>query len=186
MKIILYAAGGQGRSVYELIKNLNLQVVAYAEKSKVDWLQNITMIKDSDIYKYPKNVKIANGLGGVNPKNLIHRLNLITNISKKRDIISLVHKSAIVSNDCLIEEGVVIMPGSIIRSGAIIKKHSIINTGAIIEHDAIIGTGTHVAPGAVVLGSAKCGDCCMIASKSIITQKKILDANTFVKAGRII
>mgnify|MGYP001454190713 CR=1 FL=1 len=36
MKIILYAAGGQGRSVYELIKNLNLQVVAYAEKSKVE------------------------------------------------------------------------------------------------------------------------------------------------------
>ena len=185
MKIILYAAGGHGRSVYEIINNLNLEVVAYAEKSTAEWIKNIPLIKDSEITNFAKNVKIANGLGGIDPKNLISRLDKIKRFSKKTSIITLIDKTAIVSNDCIIEEGSVIMPGAIVRSGAIIKKHAIINTGAIIEHDTIIGSGTHVAPGAIVLGSAECGKCCMIAARAIITPGKILPNNSFIKAGKV-
>ena len=186
MKILLYAAGGHGRSVYEIIKNLNLNVVAYAELTKVSWLKNTTLIKDLDIETLPSNVKVANGLGGVNPKNLIKRLKIINKISKNREVIRLIDKTAFVSNECIIEEGCVIMPGAIIRAGALIKKHSIINSGAIIEHDVTIGPGSHIAPGATLLGSVECGNCCTIGTRSIITQKNRLASNTFIRAGKVI
>ena len=186
MDVILYSAGGHSRSVSELIYKLDLNIVAYAEKSESKWLKNIPFISDDEIKTFSNEIKVVIGLGGVNPKQLKTRINKIVNISKNKSIISLIDPSAIIAKDSIIEEGVVIMPGAIIRSGTIIKKYAIINSGAIIEHDCTIGVGTHVAPGSIVLGSAECGKCCMIAAGSIITpDKKLLDYS-FIKAGKII
>ena len=185
MDVLLYSAGGHGRSVSELINNLNLNIVAYAEKSKSKWLKNVPLISDNEIKKFSDKIGIAIGLGGTDPIQLKYRLNKIENISKNKRAISLIAKSAIIAKDSIIEEGTVIMPGAIIRSGVIIKKYSIINSGTIIEHDCIIGAGTHIAPGAIVLGSVKCGKCCMIAAGSIITPEKNIPDYSFVKAGKI-
>ena len=185
MDVILYSAGGHSRSVSEIIYKLDLNIIAYAERSKSKWLKNVPLISDDEIITFSNKVRIVIGLGGINPEQLKTRINKIINISKTKSIISLIDPSAIIAKDSTIEEGAIIMPGAIIRSGTIIKKYAILNSGAIIEHYCTIGAGTHVAPGAIVLGSTVCGKCCMIAAGSIITPGKNLLDYSFIKAGKV-
>ena len=124
MDVILYSAGGHAKSVSEIIYKLDLNIIAYAEKSKSKWLKNIPIISDNEIKKVSNKVQIVIGLGGSNPKELKKRINKIKNISKSVKIASLIDPSALVAKDAKIEEGVVIMPGVIIRSGTTIKKYS--------------------------------------------------------------
>ena len=68
MKVILFSARGHGRSVYEIIMDLNYEVVAYAEKSVSNWIKNTPLIKNNEISNFPKSTKIAIGLEGTNLK----------------------------------------------------------------------------------------------------------------------
>ncbi|OUX15688.1 MAG: hypothetical protein CBE11_03820 [Rickettsiales bacterium TMED251] len=184
--IILFAAGGHAISVYEILNELNFSVIAYIEKEKKKWLQNISFLSEDRMIEKYNNFQIAIGLGGTYPNQLKDRLKKILAIeSTNNKFATLIHPKSIVAKDALIEEGVVIMPGAIIRSKVKIEKYSIINTGSIIEHNALIKKGSHVAPGAVVLGAASCGECSMIGSKSVILQNKVLTDGSFVKAGEV-
>ena len=184
--IILYAAGGHSVAVLEVLKLLNYDVIAYVDKEKKNWLENINFLEESNLEKKYKNFSLAIGLGGTSPSQLKTRLKklvVLEKLGKKFPI--LMHPSSIVAKDANIDKGVVIMPGAIIRSKAKIEKYSIINSGSIIEHNTVIKTGCHVAPGAIVLGAASCGSCSMIGSNSVVLQNKILADGSFIKAGTV-
>jgi sugar O-acyltransferase (sialic acid O-acetyltransferase NeuD family) len=71
--------------------------------------------------------------------------------------VSVIHPSAIVSPDAVLEVGVFVGPRVIINPRAHIEAHAILNSGCIVEHDAHVGRNTHVAPGSVLAGGAKIG-----------------------------
>ena len=184
--IILYAAGGHSVAVLEILKLLNFDVIAYVDKEKKRWLENIKFLEESNLEKKYKNFSLAIGLGGTSPSQLKKRLKkliALEKLGKKFPI--LTHPKSIVAKDAIIDSGVVIMPGAIIRSKAKIEKYSIISSGSIIEHNTVIKKGCHIAPGAIVLGAASCGSCSMIGSNSVVLQNKILADGSFVKAGAV-
>ena len=168
------------------MKILNYDVIAYVDKEKKNWLENIKFLEESNLEKKYKNFSLAIGLGGTSPSQLKRRLEKLLALEKlKKKFPILMHPSSIVAKDASIDNGVVIMPGAIIRSKAKIEKYSIINSGSIIEHNTVIKKGCHVAPGAIILGSAYCGSCSMIGSNSVVLQNKILADGSFVKAGAV-
>jgi acetyltransferase EpsM len=72
--------------------------------------------------------------------------------------ITLIHPTAIISDDVEIGIGTVIMAGAIIQPGTRIGNHCIINTGACVDHDCIIGDYTHIAPGSALAGGVTIGE----------------------------
>jgi sugar O-acyltransferase (sialic acid O-acetyltransferase NeuD family) len=70
---------------------------------------------------------------------------------------TIVHPSAIVTDDLAMGLGVLAGPRVVINPRSSIGDHAILNSGCIIEHDARIGENTHVAPGSVIAGGATIG-----------------------------
>ena len=127
MDVILYSAGGHSRSVSEIIYKLDLNIIAYAERSKSKWLKNVPLISDDEIITFSNKVRIVIGLGGINPEQLKTRINKIINISKTKSIISLIDPSAIIAKDSTIEEGAIIMPGVTIGENTVIGAGSVVH-----------------------------------------------------------
>lgn len=70
---------------------------------------------------------------------------------------TVVHETATVSPDAVLEAGVVVLARAIVNPGARIGRHAIVNTGAIVEHDVDVGPFAHLGPGSVVGGAASIG-----------------------------
>lgn len=96
---------------------------------------------------------------------------------------SVIHPTAIISEDVEIGEGSIIMAGAIIQPGTKIGRHSIINTGACIDHDCIIGDYTHIAPNCGIAGGVTIGEGAFIGIGTSITQYLKVGEWTTVGAG---
>lgn len=99
---------------------------------------------------------------------------------------SLVHPSAIVSQDASIGKGAIIMPGTIINSGTRIGSNIILNTAASVDHECSIGDGVHIGPGARLAGMVTVGTATWIGIGSTIRESVHIGNNVLVGAGALV
>lgn len=99
---------------------------------------------------------------------------------------TVVHPSAILSNNTLVEEGSFINASATIQSGVTIAENTIINTKASIDHDCVIGSHVHCAPGAVLCGGVRVGNYSLIGAGAVVIQGISIGANTIIGAGSVI
>ena len=97
-------------------------------------------------------------------------------------LISLVHPSAVISNNAKIYAGSVIMAKVVIQVDTMIKEMCIINTGSNIDHDCFIGKCAHISPG-VITGGVDIGDFSWVGIGSSINENIKLGKNSFVASG---
>ncbi len=124
-------------------------------------------------------------LGSVGDTGIRRKLydNLINN---RFNIISIIDRSAIVSENASIEEGVFVGKGAIVNAGSVIKKCAIINTGAIVEHDCVIGDFSHVSSGAVLCGQVNIGSDVHVGAGSVVRQQIQIGDRCLIGAGSVI
>ncbi len=67
--------------------------------------------------------------------------------------VPVIHPSAVIAPDVVIESGCMICAGVVVNSGSRIREHSILNTGCTVDHDAEIGPFAHIAPGVNLAGN---------------------------------
>jgi len=103
-----------------------------------------------------------------------------------KNLVSLIHPSAVVSSHCKIGIGTVIMAGSIVNPFSQIGISSIINTGSIIEHDNLIEDFVHISPGVKTSGGVKIGIKTWIGAGSSIKQNLTIGQNVMVGMGSVV
>jgi sugar O-acyltransferase (sialic acid O-acetyltransferase NeuD family) len=165
MDLILYGFGGFGYSVAEIAIENGYQIIGVFDEIE------------------PSKMKIKNGkiiyLGKYDP-NLYINIPLVITIGNnkvrseisskiKHQFITIIHKSANISPNSIIETGCIIMPNVVIHANTIVKKHSIINTSAVIDHDCEIENFVHIRP------------MVYIGSNSNISSFSVLEPNTFIE-----
>lgn len=100
-------------------------------------------------------------------------------IKKKEEIITkiknlgfkfctVIHPTAVISNQAVLNEGVFIGPRVIIQPGTVINNHVIIYSGSIIEHDNKIDDYSFIAPGVVTSGNVSIGKGVFVGTGSCI------------------
>jgi sugar O-acyltransferase (sialic acid O-acetyltransferase NeuD family) len=99
---------------------------------------------------------------------------------------TLIHPSAIISEDASIGSGNVIFAGVVINPSSIIKDDCIINTHATIEHDCILHNGVHISPGATLGGGVCVGQFSWIGLGANVRQQIIIGEHVTVGAGALI
>jgi sugar O-acyltransferase (sialic acid O-acetyltransferase NeuD family) len=100
--------------------------------------------------------------------------------------ISVIHPSAIISEDVIIGEGTVVMAGVIIQPGSRIGNHCIINTGSCIDHDCIIEDYVHVAPNSSIAGGVYIGKGAFIGIGSCIIPQIVIGKWSIIGAGSVV
>lgn len=107
-------------------------------------------------------------------------------ISKKKEVINVIHPSASISQHVVMGIGNFIARNVSINPLVIVGDFCIINTGAIVEHECTIGNGVHIAPGAVLTGNVSIGDNTFIGANAVIKQGVKIGENVIIGAGAVI
>lgn len=100
--------------------------------------------------------------------------------------VSVVHRSAIVSNHCLIGDGTFLAGGSIVGPSAVLGLGVIVNHGAIIDHECTVGDFCHVAPGVTLAGNVKLGDRVLVGAGANLLPGIRVGDDVIIGAGAVV
>ncbi|MFK9089951.1 acetyltransferase [Bacillus salipaludis] len=185
MNIAVIGRGGHSKVVSDMIfSNGDHQIVGYLD----DKYEHIRLIGNTfcgpissskRLISHFKDIKFVNAIGDNKIRQgIVRKLNL-----PDEYYLTIIHKSAIISQSAKIGFGTVVMPNVVINANTNVGSHSIINTGSIIEHDSIIGNFSHVCPGATLTGAVQLGEGDFIGAGATIIPNIHIGEWTIVGAG---
>jgi sugar O-acyltransferase (sialic acid O-acetyltransferase NeuD family) len=178
--ILIYGAGGHGKSVLELIKTLgSYQVVGFLD----DGLPTGEMVMGLPVLGgrnqlpklYNQGLRLAvNAVGGIG--NLRVREEVFrTLLDAGFGCPAIVHPRSYLEPSVNLSRGVQIFPFAYLGSEVQVGFGSIINTNAIISHECRLGTLVNVSPGAILAGGVEVGERSLIGMGATV--------NLLVKIG---
>ncbi len=184
-KINLLGYSGHSYVVTDTIKANNDIINGYfgLEKDKnpfgIPYLGNEKMISEfsntEDLYYFP-----SVGDNQIR-KSMIHFIE-----ENKLEQTTIIHPTASISAQCIIEKSVFIGSNAIINILSHIGKGVIVNTGAIVEHECIIGNYCHIAPSTVLTGNVSVGENSFIGANSVVIPNIKIGSNVIVGAGSVV
>ena len=102
------------------------------------------------------------------------------------DPVTVIHPTAFVADDAVLEMGVQVLAGATVCTKVAIGRGSIINTSASVDHETVLEEGVHVAPGATLAGCVSVGAGSMIAIGAVVLPSVRIGCHTIVGAGSVV
>ncbi|OUT12991.1 acetyltransferase [Campylobacter concisus] len=170
-KIYIYGASGHG-----------LVVADIARSSGYD---EIVFLDDASEFKFSPELEKADiiiAIGQNKTREMISKRVKAAGF----EIVTLIHKSAVVSESAVIEKGVVIMPNAVVNAKACIKEGAIINSGAVIEHECVIGKFAHISPNVALAGNVRVGEFTHVGIGSSVIQGISIGSSCIIGAGSVV
>ncbi len=185
--MIIIGAKGHAKEIYDVCYELH-QTVDYffddVSTDNPDELFGITILKSWEevTLQLEKNKSIILGLGG--PKN---RFKLYEKSkTAEATIENCIAKSAIVSSQATLQDGLNIMNFAFVGSNVTLGKGALINARASVHHDCQVGDFVEIAPSAEILGNCTLHDFCYIGANATILPKITVGKNAVVAAGAVV
>lgn len=153
-ELLIVGAGGAGREAAWLARDLygNAVSLTFAVEPQflnVSVIDGIPVVSLNELSKDLTHYIVAVG----DPE---HRRRLVTMCQMMGlQAATLVHPSAIISNDIKIGEGSILAAGAIATINVQIGRHVQVNIGCTLSHDVSIGDFTTVSPGAHIPGNVR-------------------------------
>jgi sugar O-acyltransferase (sialic acid O-acetyltransferase NeuD family) len=187
MKRIVVGYSGHSYVVIESAISCNYIFNSYMELVIKDFnpfnLNYIGSENDSEIIEnLEKNSEFFVCLGNNNIRKQVTDIL----INKGLSLIKIFDKSAQISNNSEIHDGVYIGKNVIVNPFSKILQGSIINTSAIIEHECTVGSFSHIAPGSVLCGGVKIGNNSFVGANSVVKEGVVIGNNVIIGAGTTI
>ena len=167
MKLLIIGAGGYGRTVADVAKQLHLfEKIAFLDDGKsgsgvLGRCEEYAYFCDEDTAVYP-----AFG------NNALRMEWLELLMEEGIQVPTLIHPSAYVSPTAAVCAGTVVLPKAVVNTGVTVGMGCIINIGALIDHDSVIEEGVHLAPGAIVKAENRIAALSKIDSGMVIENRQ--------------
>lgn len=190
MKIAIIGAGGFGREVLALIKQINavqqkFEVVGFiddgiAKGSQIHDLKVIGSINEIDSFKL-EGIVIAIG-------NSIIRRRVFENIQSSLAFPNIIHPTVLFIDKerIALGHGNIICAGNILTTDIQIGNFCIVNIGSTIGHDAELADFSSIMPGVNISGGAKLREGVYVGTGAKLIKATTLGANAVIGAGAIV
>jgi len=117
----------------------------------------------------------------------VKRLEHINEASEKHmELISAIHPTAVVMDDVILHENVVLFPRTIVSYKAEVYPGVIVNTGAQIDHHNVIYHCAGIDPGVVTAGNVTVKKFAQIHTGAVIINKIRIGEGAIIGAGSVI
>jgi sugar O-acyltransferase (sialic acid O-acetyltransferase NeuD family) len=165
--ILIYGAGGHGKSLLELIQALEtFSVIGFIDDGvpKGEIVMGIPVLGDKGDLPdlYAQGIRMAvnavGGIGHLRIREVVFRSLLDAGFNSP----SVVHPTAFLEASSILSKGVQVFPFAYVGSAVEIGFGSIVNSGAIISHECILGELVNISPGAILAGGVFVGDGALI------------------------
>lgn len=188
--ILVIGGGGHAKVLINCLLLCKLNILGIVDSALNKIGQNILGVPiigtDEAIFRYkPSEILLVNAIGST--CSLTLRSNVFESFKSCGYYFApVIHPSAIIAADVVMDEGVQIMAGAIIQPGCRIGDNSIVNTRASVDHDCYIGDHVHVAPGVTLSGGTTIGDNCHVGTGAVIIQGISVGKCCLVAAGAVV
>lgn len=190
-KVVIVGAGGFGREVIEIFKDLNSiseewDVLGFIDDNKSLWskeINGIPVIGGLDwLIENRKNVGCVVAVGDPSSKKLI------VDKLEQNDVIfyNAIHPSVIKSELVAFGQDVIICAGVILTVNISIGDHVCINLNSTVGHDAIIENHCSIMPNATISGNDNIGECSYIGTGATIIHGIKIGNNSTIGAGAVV
>ncbi|MFP3852903.1 MAG: NeuD/PglB/VioB family sugar acetyltransferase [Anaerolineales bacterium] len=180
--IVVYGAGGHGKSVIELIQAIGTYEVVGLIDDGVppgEQVMGIEVLGSGDDLHSLRQKGIgqaANAVGGIG--DISNRFRVSQRLQTAGfHLPSLVHPTAFVEPSASYDEGVQVFPHAYLGSDARLGKAVIVNTSAVVSHDCDLGDYVNIAPGALIAGAVRIG------TRSLVGMGVTINLNVEVGQG---
>jgi len=174
MEIYIIGAGTLGRFIIDIVESTNQFRISgffddgYPEVKEICGYEIVGKINDMDIHR-AKNLII--GIGEPQYRKRIYE----EKSAQGYKFPTLIHKSAVLSKYCTIEDGVIVGPNSSILNGSIIRKGSCILSHVNINQDVVIEPYCLIGAGVVIGNNARIGEGCHVGLSNHIKLNQALE-----------
>lgn len=188
--LIIVGAGGFGREVLDTIKEIN----------KANYVFNVLGFLD-DNFDLNHSIAGHNVLGGVNDITKFSnkdvgivlaigksdaRRKIVKRYNKSIDWQTIIHPSAIISNDSFIGKGCIIQAFCIVASNSKIGDFLVMNAHSGCGHDTKIGKFCSIMSFCDVAGDSVVGDSVFMGTGSKVIPNIVVKKNSYLCAGSVI
>ena len=161
--IIIYGAGGHGKSVLDFVQSIgHYRVVGFIDDGLPEGESVLGFPVLGDFSVLPRLIQegiglAVNAVGGIG--NLGIRENVFNSLNKAGFRCPvLIHPTAFVESSATLSAGTLVFPFAYIGSDASVGFGGIINTGAIISHECRLGDLVNISPNAILAGEVEVED----------------------------
>lgn len=183
--VILIGAGGHAKSIIDSIDKNEYNIVGFIDDIKK---------RGSKHLEYPI---LSNSIEEIkNPELYCFFISIGNNYCRKKwfdslkkydlNLINVIDRSAIVSENASIGEGCFIGKMAIVNSMSKIGDNCIINTKALVEHGCFIDDHVTISTNAVVNGDVHVGEGSTIYSSSVVIGQKSIGKWSIIGAGSVV
>ncbi|HYK02992.1 MAG TPA: acetyltransferase [Thermoanaerobaculia bacterium] len=184
--VIVIAAGGHARVLVDLLRLTGRTIIAIADPRPHSFNGIRHLPDDGEVRTFdPAEVELVNAVGSAGVPEA-RRAIFDKFKAWNYTFATLVHPSAVIAGDVLLEEGAQVMAGAVIQTGSRIGRNTIVNTRASIDHDARIGAHVHVAPGVTLSGNVTIGEMVHIGTGATAIQDVTIGDASLVAAGAVV
>lgn len=185
--LIIVGAGGCGREILQWAKEINSFKKRWQIKGFIDDNLNALegkvcdkrVLSSIDGYQIDSDDEFLCCIGNSRIRKMI------TEKLKKRGAIftTLIHPSAVISDNCIIGEGGIVYPFALISDNAVLGEGCIINMYSSIAHDAILGDYCTISAHCDVTGMCRLGERVFMGTTSSIVPGTNIGDDVYICAG---
>ena len=172
--------GGHSREVADAARLSGWSKTFYFDDSK-----NCSQI-EGNTEDLVKNLKKFDGVIVAIGDNFIRHKKIKLLKEESANLISIVHPSALVSDDVDLGLASVVFGGAVINPGSSIGEGCILNTSSVITHDCNIGSYVHISPSAVLCGNVEVDDFSWFGANAVIVEGVKVTDSVLIGAGSVV
>lgn len=184
-KLAIIGAGGHGKICADIALKLKCwdDIVFLDNNKKSTQVLGINVIDaDSNWQNYKTEYDFFIALGNNSTREM-----MIGELENGHaTIATLIHPSAILGEEVVINQGTVLAAGVIVNSSSTIGKGVILNTACTIDHDNQIDDFVHVSPGAHIAGTVSVGKRSWLGIGSIVKNNVNICEDVIIGAGGVV
>jgi len=184
-RLLIIGAGGHGKVVADIAMKMNIwdKIAFLDDDESIKTCMAIDVIgKSEDALKYKDDSDLFVAIG-----NNFTREKIQENLQTiGASIATLIHPSAILGTDVMINKGTAIMAGVVINCSSRIGKGCIINTAASLDHDCVIEDYAHLSPGVRLSGTVNIGKSTWLGIGSIVGNNIGIAFDCIIGAGAVV
>jgi len=179
-KLVIYGAGGHGRSLAALIRTSeSFDLLGFLDDGVEpgEKVLGLTVLGgETELSKLAEDgIHLAvNGVGGIG--DLGARLQVYDRLSRAGFFTpTVIHPTAFIEESAILTDGVQVFPFAYIGTEVKIGYGCIINTGSIVSHDCRLSPYVNLSPGATLAGGVTVGEGTLIGMRATV--------NLYVRVG---
>lgn len=182
-EIFLLGAGGHGKVVLDAMSSV-LQSVKVFD-------QNPDLL-GKYLLKHPINIFSAATLSEglffhvAIGDNLTRRHQIENIINASRDLVSVIHPTAVIAMDVDQGEGLFVGANSVIGPGSEICLGAILNHNSVVDHDCKVSSFCHIGPGATLGGGVVVGENVLVGAGAVVLPGLRIGRDARVGAGAVV